>query len=203
MKLPRRQFLCLAAGAAALPVISRAVRAQTYPTKPITLVVPFPAGGGTDVIARIIAERMRGALGQAIIIENATGANGSIGVGRVARSASDGYTVVIGSWSTHVSNGALYPLQYDLLKDFEPISPITTQPFLIVTRKTFPANELKALVDWLKANPDKATAGTRVRAARPTWPLWPFRTRSALACGLCPIEAALPRFRPSWQDRLT
>ena len=161
MKLPRRQFLCLAAGAAALPVISRAVRAQTYPTKPITLVVPFPAGGGTDVIARIIAEPMRGSLGQAIIIENVTGANGSIGVGRVARSASDGYTVVIGSWSTHVSNGALYPLQYDLLKDFEPISPITTQPFLIVTRKTFPANELKALVDWLKANPDRAMAGTQ------------------------------------------
>ena len=110
MNIPRRQFLHLAVGAAASSTASRTVRAQAYPTKPITLVVPFPAGGGTDVIARIIAEPMRGSLGQAIIIENVTGANGSIGVGRVARSASDGYTVVIGSWSTHVSNGALYPI---------------------------------------------------------------------------------------------
>jgi tripartite-type tricarboxylate transporter receptor subunit TctC len=161
MILPRRKFLHLAAGAGALPMLSRIARAQAYPTKPITLAVPFAAGGGTDVIARIIAEPMRVSLGQTIIIENVTGANGSIGVGRVARSASDGYTLVIGTFGTHVGNGVLYPLQYDLLKDFEPISPITTQPYLIVTRKTFPANNLKALVDWLKANPDKATAGTQ------------------------------------------
>jgi len=104
MKLPRRRFLHLAAGAAALPTMSRAAWAQTYPARPITIIVPFPAGGPTDVIGRILAERMRATLGQTVIIENVTGANGTIGVGRVARAAPDGYTISIGHWSTHVVN---------------------------------------------------------------------------------------------------
>jgi len=160
MRLPRRRFLRLAAGAAALPAVSRGARAQTYPSRPLTIVVPFAAGGATDVIARIVAERMRVSLGQPVIIENVTGANGSIGVGRAARATPDGYTISIGHWSTHVVNGAIYALQYDVLTDFEPISLITSNPQLIVAKNTMPANDLKGLIAWLKANPDKASQGT-------------------------------------------
>jgi tripartite-type tricarboxylate transporter receptor subunit TctC len=109
MKFPRRQFLHLAASAVALPAVSRIARAQAYPSRPITIVVPFPAGGSTDVIGRILAEKMRASLGQTIIIENVGAAGGSIGVGRVARAAPDGYTLDIGQWDTHVANGATYP----------------------------------------------------------------------------------------------
>src|SRR2546423_2872782 len=162
MKLPhRRSFLHLAAGAAALPAVSRIARAQAYPSRPITMVVPFPAGGATDAIARPLAERMRGSLGQPIIIENIGGANGTIGVGRVARAPPDGYTVGIGAWSTHVANGALYALAYDVLNDFAPISPVTSQDYVIVAKKTFPADDLTGLIAWLKANPDKASAATQ------------------------------------------
>src|SRR5205823_21775 len=117
MKLPRRQFLHLTAGAAALPAVSRIAWAQASPTRPITIVVPFPAGGAADAIGRILAERMRASLGQPVIVENVGGANGSIGVGRVARANPDGYTLSLGIWNTHVSNGALYALQYDVLND--------------------------------------------------------------------------------------
>jgi tripartite-type tricarboxylate transporter receptor subunit TctC len=134
--------------------------AQPYPSRSITIVVPFAAGGPTDVIARTMAERMRASLGQAVIIENVTGANGNIGVGRVARAAPDGYTIGIGHWSTHVVNGAVYPLPYDLLKDFEPISLIATNSYLIVAKNAVPANDLKSFIAWLKANPDKASEGT-------------------------------------------
>jgi tripartite-type tricarboxylate transporter receptor subunit TctC len=160
MKLPhRRQFLHLAAGAAALPVVSRIARAQAYPARPIMMIVPFPPGGGADGIARIVAERMRVALGQPVIIENVGGANGSIGVGRAARSAGDGYTLVIGLWNTHVANGALYTLSYDVMRDFEPISLFASNPHLIVAKKTMPADDLKGLIAWLKANPEKASQG--------------------------------------------
>jgi len=160
MNLPRRKFLHLAAGAAALPAMSRLARAQAYPTRPVTIVVPFAAGGGADLVARILAERMRGSLGQPVIVENVTGAAGSIAVGRVARAAPDGYMLSIGNWATHVANGALYPLQYDLMNDFEPISLIALTRWLIVARKTMPADDLKGFVAWLKQNPDKASAGT-------------------------------------------
>src|SRR5215217_3548006 len=156
----RRKFLHLAAGAAALPVASRIAKAQAYPARPVTIVVPFAAGGPTDTIARVIAQRMRQSLGQTVIIENVTGAAGSIGVGRVARAAPDGYTISIGHWSTHVVNGAIYQLAYDVLNDFEPISLVASNPQLIVAKKTFPPNDLIGLIDWLKANPDKASEGT-------------------------------------------
>ena len=110
MKLPRRRFLHLTASAALLPAISRVATAQAYPTRPMTMVVPYSAGGPTDTIARIMAERMRTSLGQIIIVENTTGAAGTIGVGRVARAAPDGYTICIGHWGTHVVNGAIYEL---------------------------------------------------------------------------------------------
>src|SRR5215831_6419628 len=160
MKLPRRNFLHLAAGAAALPAVSRFAWAQTYPSKPVTIVVPFAAGGPVDLRARSLAEHMRSALGQPIIIENVSGAAGSLGAGRVARSAPDGYTLAIGIWSTHVVNGAVYRLQYDVLNDFEPVALLTNNPQLIVGKKTLAANDLKGLVAWLKANPDQALAGT-------------------------------------------
>src|SRR5262245_28143836 len=160
MKLPRRGFLHLAAGAAALPAVSRIARAQAYPAKPITMVVPFAAGGPTDVIGRILAQQMRASLGQTVIVENVAGAAGNLGVGRVARAAPDGYTIVVSFMGTHVFNGAMYPLQYDVLKDFEPISLIADIPYVIVAKKNFPANDLKGLVAWLKSNPDKASAGT-------------------------------------------
>jgi tripartite-type tricarboxylate transporter receptor subunit TctC len=160
MKFPRRPFLHLAAGAAALPAVSRFAWAQAYPTRPITIVVPFAAGGGTDVIGRIIAERMRGALGQPVIVEHVVGAAGSIGVGRVARAAPDGYTLDLGQWGTHVLNGAFYDLQYDLRSDFEPVSLIAGSPLLLVAKKSMPANNLKELIAWLKANPNAASQGT-------------------------------------------
>ena len=134
--------------------------AQSYPARPVTLVVPFSAGGPTDTLARIMAERMGRALGQSVIVENVTGAAGSIGVGRVARAAPDGYTVGIGHWSTHVVNGAVYQLQYDLLKDFEPVALIASNPQLLVTKNAVPAANLKELVAWVKANSDKVSAGT-------------------------------------------
>ena len=128
MGLPRRKFLRLAAGAAALPALSRVAMAQSYPSRPVTMIVPFPAGGATDVIARIMAERMREPLGQPVIIENIGGADGSIGVGRTARARPDGYTINIGVMSTHVLNAALYSLQYDVLNHFAPIVPLATTP---------------------------------------------------------------------------
>ena len=137
-----------------------AASAQVYPSRSITIVVPFAAGGPLDTLARIVAERMRASLGQPIVIENVTGAGGSIGTGRVARAAPDGYTLVIGIWTTHVVNGAIYPLQYDVLNDFEPIALLANNPQLIVAKKSMPANDLKGLIAWLKANPNKASAGT-------------------------------------------
>ena len=153
----RKAFLA----AAIVGVISiGAAAAEPYPSRTITMVVPFAAGGPTDTVARIIGERMGRALGQTIIIENVTGAAGSIGVGRVARAAPDGYTLSIGHWSTHVVNGAIYPLTYDLLKDFDPISLLPSNPQLIVARKGIPANDLKELIAWVKQNQDKITGGT-------------------------------------------
>jgi tripartite-type tricarboxylate transporter receptor subunit TctC len=159
VKLYRRQFLHLLASAAALPTAASSAKAQSYPTRAITLVVPFPAGGPADVVGRIVAESMQVSLGQKIIIENVTGASGSVGVGRVARARPDGYTLSLGSWNTHVANGALYSLQYDVLNDFEPVSLITTFPLLIVAKKTVPAQNLREFIAWLKANPQKVSLG--------------------------------------------
>src|SRR5499426_127693 len=134
-----------------------AAAAQTYPSRPITMVVAFAACGSGDNITRILADHMRTELGQTIVVENVGGAAGSIGVGRVARSAPDGYTIVAGNWPTHVLNGAIYSLNYDVLKDFEPISLVATESIVIVGRKDFPAAGLKNLIEWLRANPDKAS----------------------------------------------
>jgi tripartite-type tricarboxylate transporter receptor subunit TctC len=162
MTLSRRRLLHLGAGAAALPALPQIASAQAgYPSKPITVVVPFAAGGPTDTIARVLAERLRALLGQPIIVENATGAGGTIGVARAARAAPDGYTISLGQNGSHVVTGATYSnLPYDLLKDFEPLALLCISPFLISARKTMPANDLREFVAWLKANPDSATVGT-------------------------------------------
>jgi tripartite-type tricarboxylate transporter receptor subunit TctC len=128
-------------------------------SSPGSIVVPFPAGGPTDTLARILADRMRGALGQSVIVENPTGAGGTIGTARVARAAPDGYTVILGHWQTHVVNAATYSLPFDVVSDFEPLSLVADCPMWLAGRKTVPPKDLKELVAWLKANPDKATVG--------------------------------------------
>jgi tripartite-type tricarboxylate transporter receptor subunit TctC len=135
------------------------VAADDYPSRPITMIVPFAAGGPTDVLARLMAQNMGSSLGQNIIVEDVTGAAGTLGVGRVARAPGDGYTIGIGHWSTHVANGAIYTLPYDLLMDLEPIAPLPANPMLIVSGNALPAKNLKELVTWLKAN-SSATIGT-------------------------------------------
>jgi len=154
----RRTLLQAVGGAALLP--AAAARAQAWPTRPVTIVVPFAAGGPTDTIARVIGEGLREALGQPIVIENVTGAAGTIGVGRVARATPDGYTIGIGQWGSHVANGAIYKLAYDLLKDFAPIAWIANGTPLIVSKNALPAADLKELIGWLKANPGKGLQGT-------------------------------------------
>ena len=160
MKVPRRQLLHLAAGAAALPAASWFASAQVYPSRPITIIVPVPPGGVADPIARILADHLTVTLGQPVVVENVTGAGGSIGVARAARAAPDGYTVSIGNWLSHVGASAVYPVQYDVLNDFEAVSLLTNSPILITARKDFPASTLKELIAWLKANPDTASAAT-------------------------------------------
>jgi tripartite-type tricarboxylate transporter receptor subunit TctC len=124
------------------------------------MIVPFAAGGPTDTLARVISDRMRLSLGQPIILENITGAAGTIGVGRSARAAPDGYTICIGAWNTHVVNGAVYALVYDVLKDFEPVGLLASNAQMIVSRNGIPAHDLKQLVAWVRANQDKVSAGT-------------------------------------------
>ena len=135
------------------------VQAQTFPNRPITVIVPFPAGGSTGAMARILLEPMQAALGQPIVVENVGGAGGSIGAGRVARAAPDGYTLVFTHMQTHVLNGAVLSLPYDVVTDFEPLALVADTPQIVVTRTAFPANNLKELIAWLKANPNKGTSG--------------------------------------------
>jgi tripartite-type tricarboxylate transporter receptor subunit TctC len=159
MELPRRNLFRLVAGAAAASLVSRAAVAQSFPVRPITIVVPFPAGGPTDTLGRVLADRMRSALGQSVIIENLTGAAGTIGSAHVARSSPDGYTLILGHWQTHVVNGATYSLPFDVVTDFEPIALIADCPMWLVGKSALPANNMPELIAWLKENPGKATVG--------------------------------------------
>lgn len=194
MKLPhRRKFLHLAAGVAALPAVSRIARAQAYPSRPITIIVPFAAGGGTDIVARSLAEQMRESLGQPTIIENIAGAAGSLGVGRAVRSPPDGYTIIVGTVTTHVLIGALYSLPYDLVNDFEPVAQIAAEPLLIVGRKSLPANNLAELIAWLKANPNRASVGIAGVGANGHVTVYPSKGRQARVSNSCPTAATPPR----------
>jgi tripartite-type tricarboxylate transporter receptor subunit TctC len=155
-----RNVILASLALAATPALAASATAQVYPSRPITIIVPFAAGGPSDVLTRIVAERMRASLGQPLIIDNVGGAAGRIGTGRIARAAPDGYTLGPGSAGTHMANGAVYTLNYDVLKDFEPVALLADTPQLVVARKTMPANDLQELIAWLKANPDKALQGT-------------------------------------------
>jgi tripartite-type tricarboxylate transporter receptor subunit TctC len=154
----RSVLVSLALAVVSIPLASAS--AELYPSRPITIVVPFPAGGPTDTIARIVSEQMSASLAQPIVVENVTGAAGAIGAGRVARAAPDGYTLCVGFLGTHVLNGAVFSLEYDVVKDFQPIAMLASNPQLIVATKAVPANNLAEFIAWLKANPGKATQGT-------------------------------------------
>jgi tripartite-type tricarboxylate transporter receptor subunit TctC len=165
MKLPRRNFLHLAAGAAALPAFSRNAWAQAYPTRPIRMIVPTPPGGIIDAVGRVLADRMKDSLRQPVIVENIAGADGSIAAGRAARATPDGYTIELGLLSTHVLNGALYSLSYDVLNDFAPIAPIAWTPFILFAKKSLAAVDLHELINLLKSNSGKTvSAGAYVTA---------------------------------------
>jgi tripartite-type tricarboxylate transporter receptor subunit TctC len=156
-----RILRALRAGAGVLgAAVALAAAAQGYPTRPITVTVPFAAGGPTDTIARILAERMGRSLGQPVIVENAAGAGGSIGVGKVVRAAPDGYSMGIGHVGTHVINGAVHHLPYDVFNDLEPVGMIATNPQIIVSKLAVPAKDLKELIAYVRTHPEEATAGT-------------------------------------------
>lgn len=146
MKIIRRRVLHLTAGVVVLLAFSRLGRAETYPSRRITLVVPFAPGALTDITARVLAERMRPILGQSIAVENVSGADGTIGVGRVAHAAPDGYTLVLANWNTHVTNAAIYTLSYDVVRDFEPIALLPEAPMVLIAKKTTPATNLSEFI---------------------------------------------------------
>jgi len=141
--------------------------AQNYPSRPITIVVPFPAGGPTDAIARIMAEQLKASLGQTVVVENIGGGGGTIAIGRVVRAAPDGYTLGIGHWGTHVVAGAVYPIPHDFLKDLKPVALVSHNPQMIVSNLAVPAKDLRALIAWIKANPDSVVQGTTGAGSAP------------------------------------
>jgi tripartite-type tricarboxylate transporter receptor subunit TctC len=196
MKLGRREFLHLAAGAAALPAVSRidGARAQSYPSRPITMIVPAAAGGPGDSVARILGEHMRRSLGQPIIIENVGGADGSIAAGRLARAKPDGYTIDQGYLGNHVLSGAVYSLQYDVLNDFAPISPLVMGTTVLFARNSLPTTDVKALIGWMKANPNKGSMGVATVGARILSVFFEKETRTQLI--LVPYRG----FAPARQD---
>jgi tripartite-type tricarboxylate transporter receptor subunit TctC len=193
MKFSRRTFL-LATGAGALPAVSRVARPQAYPSRPITMIVPVAAASSADVSGRLVAERMGIALGQPIIVENVPGADGTIGVGRVARARPDGYTIEFGFLSANVLNGAFYSLSYDLLGDLTPISAVMTVPFVLYAKASLPAKDLKELIAWLRANPNKASAGVTTVGYRMVMALFQKETRTRFT--LVPYRG----FPPEMQD---
>jgi tripartite-type tricarboxylate transporter receptor subunit TctC len=150
----------LVAVALAAGLMTASATAQDFPTRPITIIVPFSAGGPTDTLARILGDRMKASLGQPVVVENVTGAGATIGVGRAVQAAPDGHTVIIGNWTSHVGTGALYPVQWHPHRDLEPVAPLSISSLMIVGRTTLPAKDAKELIAWLKQNPDKASAAS-------------------------------------------
>jgi tripartite-type tricarboxylate transporter receptor subunit TctC len=186
----RRLLLLLAA--AMQSIVGTAAFAQNYPSKPITMLVPFAAGGVTDIVARIVSERMKTSLGQPVIVENVGGAGGTIAVTRLFRSAPDGYTLVVGQWTSHVGAGAMYPVPFDYLKDFEPVSMLSIGPLWIIGKSSLPAKDLKELIVWLKANPDKASAGTTGLGSGIHMCLVYFQNMTGTKFPLAPYRGAAP-----------
>ena len=166
--------------------------AQSYPSRPITMIVPFAAGGVTDIVARIVSERMKTSLGQPVIVENVSGAGGTIGVTRLFRAAPDGYTLAVGQWTSHVGAGAMYPVPFNYLSDFEPVSMLSTAPLWIIGRSNLPAKDLKELIVWLKANPDKASAATTGLGSGIHMCLVYFQNMTGTKFPLAPYRGAAP-----------
>ncbi len=187
----KRAFLRTLVASLCVPSIAPAL-AETWPSRAITLIVPFPAGGPTDVLARILAARMKESLGQSVVVENVSGAGGTIAVGKVVRSAPDGYTINIGQMTSHVMSGAAYTTGYDLLKDLDPVSLLTFSPLWVVGRTGLPGNSLKDVVGWLKANPDKASIGT-IGTGSPAhvWAVF-FLEQTGTRAQLVPYRGAAP-----------
>jgi tripartite-type tricarboxylate transporter receptor subunit TctC len=192
IKLPRRQFLQFGAGAAALLSIARLAWAQTFPSRRITIVVPFPPGALTNNVARTLAEGMHTSLDQPVIVENIAGADGTIGTGRVAHAAPDGYTLVLGTWNTHVTNAAIYALEYDVVRDFEPVVLLPDAPMVLIVKKTMPGNNLNEFIAWLKAYPDKASMGTAGAGSPPDVLGRLLRKETGTQFGLVPYRGAAP-----------
>lgn len=188
----RREIVRLAAGAVAATAISQTAWPDSFPSRPITLVVPFAAGALNDIVARILAEGFRKAFGQPGIVENVTGADGTIATSRVARAAPDGYTLIVGSWNTHVANSLIYPVQYDVVKDFEPVALLPDAPMILIAKKSEPANNLKEFIAWLKANPGKASIGTAGVGSAPHMLAFLFRKQTGTQFQLIPYRGAAP-----------
>ena len=160
MQPHRRQIFTMAAGALALPAVSRKTLAESFPSRPVTVIVPFAPGALNDIVARLLSDVMGKTLGQPVVVENLAGADGTIATNRVARSTPDGYTIIVGNWNTQVANSLIYSLQYDMTKDFEPVMLLPAAPMVLIAKKATPATDLKSFIAWLKANPDKASMGT-------------------------------------------
>jgi tripartite-type tricarboxylate transporter receptor subunit TctC len=192
MQIHRRHILRLAAGAAALPAVSRAASAESYPSRPVTIIVPFAPGALNDIVARILSDTMAKTLGQPVIVENLTGADGTIATTRLSRAAPDGYTLIVGNWNTQVANGLIYAQQYDIVRDFEPVMLLPAAPMVLVVKKATPATDLKAFIAWLKANPDKASMGTAGVGSPPHMLALLFRQQTATQFGLIPYRGAGP-----------
>ena len=172
--------------------IAGSVFAQAFPARPITIVVPFPPGGVTDTVGRVMAERMKEALGQSVVVENMSGAGGTIGSARVARATPDGYTILVGQWTSHVGGGALYTLTYDTVNDFAPISLLSTAPLWIVGPAKLPAKDLRELIEWLKANPNRASGATTGVGSGAHVCLLDFQNRTGTRIQLVPYRGAAP-----------
>jgi len=166
--------------------------AETFPSRPITVIVPFAAGGVTDIVARIVSERMKAALGQPVVVENVSGAGGTIGVTRLYRAAPDGYTLVVGQWTSHVGAPTMYPVPFDYLNDFEPIAMLSLAPLWIIGRKDLPARDLRELIAWLKANPGKASGGTTGLGSGIHMCLVYFQNMTGTKFPLVPYRGAAP-----------
>jgi tripartite-type tricarboxylate transporter receptor subunit TctC len=182
MKHPRRKFLKFVGAAVTAQALPRVAKAQaSYPLLPITMIVTYAVGANTDAVGRLLAQRMTTSLGRPLIVENVSGANGSIGVGRVARAKADGYTILLGGLDTHVINGALYSLQYDVLNDFAPIVPLVRSSFFLMARNAMPGKDVSELIAWLKANPNKASAGITTGSVHLLMALFQKETKTRFA----------------------
>lgn len=173
-------------------LVSGSVLAQVFPAKPITLIAPFAPGGPTDTIARIMAERLRASLGQTVVVENVSGAGGTIGAARVAKAAPDGYTLVLGQWTSHVGSPVLYPIQYDTIADFAPVAMLTAGPLIIVGRTSLPAKDVRELVAWFKANPNTGSGATTGVGGGAHLCLLDFQNRTGIRFQLVPYRGGAP-----------